>query len=186
LKAIIGLGNPGRQYAKTRHNLGFLVVDKLASLLDVSFNKKECHAKTSIKSGQGQCLLLAKPLTFMNHSGQAVAALMKKYSIQPDEILIICDDLALPPGKVRIRAKGSAGGHKGLESVIEYMGTNLFPRLRIGIGPVPEDFLGADYVLSTYTSEEMKQVQEWVTLAVHACRTWLELGIDVAMSGYNQ
>lgn len=148
LKIIVGLGNVGKKYEKTVHNMGFMVVDKLADKLSVKFKKKECDAEVAEYFMNGENIVLAKPTTFMNASGIAVKSLMKKYGAKANEILIVSDDIDLEPGKIRIREKGSAGTHNGLKSVIGEIGTQEFLRVRIGVGRSPEFMDLADFVLS--------------------------------------
>lgn len=181
MKLIVGLGNPGPRYTWTRHNLGFLAVDALAEMLRVSVDVKEGNALTGRARAGGERLLLAKPLTYMNRSGESVAALSGYYRVPPEEILVICDDLALSPGQLRLRSRGSAGGHNGLRSIIHSLGTEAFPRLRMGIGAVPEGVAGATYVLSEYPTEQRPAVLAFARRAAEAALLWAEEGIERAM-----
>lgn len=185
MKLIVGLGNPGARYQFTRHNLGFRVIDQLAEQLPVSGRKLECHAQTQSVRWRGHSLLLTQPLTYMNRSGEAVSALMRYYKIGAEDLIVIYDDLALPPGHLRARAKGSAGGHNGLQSIINYLGTDCFSRIRIGIGAAPEGWAGADYVLAPFTVEEKPLIEEAVRRAADAVLLWVEEGIDAVMRAYN-
>lgn len=186
MKLIVGLGNPGARYERTRHNLGFRVVDEVAGRLSVACDKSECHAKTAHVRWRGHSLLLAKPQTYMNRSGEAVSALVCYYKIEPSNIMIVYDDLALPPGRLRVRAKGSAGGHNGVRSIINYLRTDGFPRIRIGIGSVPEGWAGADYVLAPFSKEEEPLIEEAIQRAADATLYWVEAGIDAVMREFNR
>ncbi len=175
-----GLGNPGEQYRYTRHNVGFLTVDRIATRLGIRFHHLpgKFVARTEI---QKQHLILVKPLLFMNYSGIVV----KEHLIQePDDFLVVLDDLALPFGTLRLRAKGSAGGHKGLASIIYHLGTEEFPRLRIGIG-FPESTTATDYVLGRWTPMEETQLPNILDLAADACLTVITEGFTAAMNRYN-
>lgn len=184
MKLILGLGNPGTRYEFTRHNVGFLVIDELARKLATDVKKEECHANTGKTHWHGNSVMLAKPQTFMNKSGEAVGALLRYYQLAPSDILVIYDDLALPPGRLRIRAKGSAGGHNGLRSIIHYLRTEGFPRLRIGIGAVPPGWTGADYVLSSIPRDDVT-LQQAIGSAAEAALLWVNEGIEAAMQYYN-
>ena len=183
-RLVIGLGNPGSEYANTRHNIGFRVADALADRLDTSFR----HVK-SVMLGWGkyknQNLGIAKPLTYMNRSGNAVAGLCREHDLTPDEVLVVVDDLNLPVGTIRLRPGGSSGGHNGLSHVAERLGTTDFPRLRVGIG---SDFASGeqvDYVLSPFTAQQEPRVEEAVMDAVAAILTSLRDDLDAAMNQYN-
>lgn len=184
MKLIVGLGNPGPEYAYTRHNLGFRVIDQLASRLAVSLEKEECHAKTGRAHWRGHLLLLAQPQTFMNRSGLAVQALVAYYKIPLHDLIVIYDDLALAPGRLRIRGKGSAGGHNGVRSIIHYLRTDEFPRLRIGIGPVPEGWTGVDYVLGEVARDDAV-LNTAIERAADAVLCWAAEGLEVAMRTFN-
>ncbi len=185
MKLIVGLGNPGARYDWTRHNLGFLAVDALARKLGADVSKGEHHALTGRATAEGQRLLLAKPLTFMNRSGEAVQSLVAYYQIDLSDLLIIYDDLALQPGQIRLRPKGSAGGHNGLRSIIRSLGTDEFPRLRMGIGGVPPGWAGADYVLSRFRSDQVPAVEAFANRAADASYVWLTQGLEAAMQQFN-
>ncbi len=183
-RLIIGLGNPGSEYAHTRHNIGFRVADALADRLDASFR----HVK-SVMLARGtykeQDLGIAKPLTYMNRSGNAVAGLCREHDLSPDEILVVVDDLNLPVGTLRLRPGGSSGGHNGLSHVADRLGTTDFPRLRVGIG---SDFASGeqvDYVLSPFTAQQEPKVEEAVLDAVAAILTAVREDLDAAMNQYN-
>ena len=182
---IVGLGNPGEKYARTRHNCGFFVVDELAQRFNRAVKTPECQALTTKISIDGRECLLVEPQTFMNLSGVSVAALMKKYDVKADSILIISDDVALPLGKIRIRPDGSAGGQNGLKSVIKEIGTQNFPRLRVGIAPeFPINNLSA-FVLGEFSKTERVTLEETIVTAVDAVTMILTDGIAQAMSKYN-
>ncbi|MFX4262858.1 aminoacyl-tRNA hydrolase [Pelotomaculum propionicicum] len=187
MKLIAGLGNPGREYAATRHNIGFMVIDRLARRLGLAVEKKKFKALF----GQGQIssekVLLAKPQTYMNLSGEAVAALLRWHKLGPADLLVVYDDMDLPPGKLRIRAEGGSGGHKGMDSIIRALGTEGFPRLRIGVGkPEVPGFDGADFVLSRLTGEDAKTFEESADTAAEAIHCIVSEGLEKAMNEYNR
>ena len=182
---IVGLGNPGARYARTRHNAGFMVLDALAHEGRMRPWTPECHSLTGICEIAGQRVLLAKPLTFMNLSGQAVSALLEKHDLGLESLVVILDDVNLPFGKIRVRERGSAGGHHGLESIIRALGSAEFVRVRIGIAEesLPED--KADYVLSEFPREREAELQETIQKAGDAVTTILSDGVSRAMSLFN-
>lgn len=185
MKLVVGLGNPGGRYEETRHNVGFRIIDRLATRLQTQVAKTECHSLTGRAVWGNDTIMLAKPQTFMNNSGEAVRGLIDYYRIALPDLLVVYDDLDLPPGRVRMRAKGSAGGHNGMRSIINYLGSDMFARLRIGIGAVPEGMEGAQYVLSRFQPDELPLIEAACTAAVDATFTWAEAGIDKAMSCIN-
>lgn len=183
---IVGLGNPGPKYELTRHNYGFLVVDELARRLGKPVRTPECQSLTCQGQLEGVPLLLAKPQTFMNVSGVAVAALIARHPIvSPEQVLVISDDLALPFGRLRIRREGSAGGHNGLKSIIEKLGTQSFPRLRLGIAPDHPLAETRDYVLGTFTRSEQAALSTTISRAADAAVVLLTRGIEEAMGAFN-
>ena len=183
---IVGLGNPGPKYELTRHNYGFLVVDELARRLGKPVRTPECQALTCQGKLEGVALLLAKPQTFMNASGVAVAALTAKHPVvSPGQVLVISDDLALPFGRLRIRREGSAGGHNGLKSIIEKLGTHAFPRLRLGIAPEHPLAETRDYVLGTFTKSEQTALPSTISRAADAATVLFTQGIEEAMRSFN-
>lgn len=182
---IVGLGNPGEKYERTRHNCGFFVIDELARRTGREVRTPECQSLTTKANIGGAETLLVKPQTFMNLSGVAVAALMKKHDIKADSILIISDDVALPLGKLRIRREGSAGGQNGLKSVIKEIGTQSFARLRIGITPEHPIKNLSDFVLGDFTKSEREQLHDVIPMAADAVEVLLQNGIAEAMSKYN-
>jgi PTH1 family peptidyl-tRNA hydrolase len=178
---FFGLGNPGREYARTRHNLGFMVLDALARTFGVRFRKRRAWHEAKVAIGD-VTVALVKPARFMNLSGEVV----KDYlSLHPDEFLVVCDDLALPFGRLRIRTRGSDGGHNGLANIIYHLGAAGFPRLRMGISGVPEGMDGADYVLSEFIEEERRHLPEVIEAAKDALVMVVEQGISTAMNHYN-
>jgi peptidyl-tRNA hydrolase, PTH1 family len=183
---IVGLGNPGPKYEWTRHNCGFMVIDELARRAGKEIKTPECQALTARATIGGAEALLAKPQTFMNLSGVAVAALKEKYEIgENSSILVISDELALPFGRIRIRARGSAGGQKGLKAIIEKLGAQDFPRVRLGINPDHPVSDASDFVLSEFPKKDRDALAQIVTRAADAVEAILTIGIDNAMSKYN-
>lgn len=185
MKVVVGLGNPGAKYADTRHNVGFWLIDRLAKQLAVSLKRAGEEGLVGRGASSGHDVLLVKPQTFMNQSGRAVRAVSDKHAIPPTDIMIVYDDLALQPGALRIRGKGSAGGHNGIKSIIDYLGTECFPRLRLGIGQVPAGVRGVDYVLSAPEFEEQQLLEAALEAAVSAVLSWMDEGVERAMSRYN-
>ena len=188
-KLVVGLGNPGREYSGTRHNVGFAVLGELARKHGINFDKRCCHSRAGEGRIGEQQVVLAKPQTYMNLSGDAVAALVRKYKVKPADILVIQDDLDLPLGKIRIRANGSAGGHNGLKSIIASVGTMEFPRVKIGIGRPDNAGIGRrdviDHVLSDFDAVDRKIAEDAVSQAADAIDTMIEQGLETAMNKYN-
>ncbi len=184
---IVGLGNPGSQYEWTRHNCGFLVIDELARRAGREVRTPECQSLTTRAIISGQSVILVKPQTFMNLSGSAVAALKQKHEISDAaNVLVISDDLALPFGKIRVRPKGSAGGQNGLKSIIAKLGTQEFPRVRLGIAPETHPISNAsEFVLSDFPKKDREALAEMVALAADAVEVILTNDIAEAMSKYN-
>ena len=184
-KIVVGLGNPGERYQETRHNLGFKVVEELARRRNLDWKSGECNAQIAT---QGQISLVA-PQTYMNRSGYTLRCLRERQDYDPQQnLLVVYDEIQLPLGKLRLRRGGSPAGHRGLESVIENLGTDRIPRLRLGVaiedGPPPgEDW--ATFVLAPFSEDEAKAVQAMVERAADACEAWLESGIDTAMQKFN-
>jgi PTH1 family peptidyl-tRNA hydrolase len=182
---VVGLGNPGKKYDKTRHNIGFLVVDRCCERRGVEPSKKAFEGRYAFHGiGRGQ-VGFVKPQTFMNLSGESVRGFSDFYKVEPADILVVCDDLALPCGQLRLRASGSSGGQKGLEDLIRHLGTQAFPRLRVGIGTPPPYMDAADYVLGQFAEEERPLIEAAVDRAADAVRVWLEDGIERAMNRFN-
>lgn len=183
---IVGLGNPGPQYASTRHNTGFMTLDLLASRLQVKVSKERFRALTGQADYEGQRLLLMKPQTFMNASGLAVEAAAHYYKLPPERILVLFDDISLPVGRLRIRKDGSAGGHNGLKSIISMLGSDQFPRVKIGVGAKPHpDYDLADWVLSTVNKAEQSAYQSALRSAAEAALCVVRSGCDKAAAVYN-
>ena len=183
---IVGLGNPGEKYENTRHNVGFQVVDELAERQNAPVQKLKFKALTNLLTISGEKVLVMKPVTYMNLSGEAVRPAADFYKIPPERILVISDDTALDLGKLRIRTKGSAGGHNGLKNIIQHLGTDQFPRIKIGVGEKPHpDYDMADWVLSKFTGEDLKTIQVAVKKAADAVACYLENGPDKAMNRFN-
>lgn len=185
-KLIVGLGNPGREYAKHRHNIGFQVVEALAEAHGLTFDKLQHKARVAVGKVGDQPVVLAKPLTYMNNSGESVGPLTRWYKTPIDHLLVVYDDLDIPLGTLRLRPKGGSGGHRGMRSIIRQLGTEDFPRLRIGIGRPPAGWEPADYVLSPFTEDELPIVVEVRERAVAAIECWLMEDIDVAMTRFSQ
>src|SRR5438270_3647257 len=182
IRLVVGLGNPGPEYAGTGHNIGFMVVDHLAAEVGSSWEKStKCDALTS-KHGD---TLLAKPMSFMNRSGYPLVAVAQFYKIAASEILVVLDDLALPVGRIRIRPSGGTGSHNGLESIIMQFGTEEIPRLRIGIGAAPRDG-GVDYVLGRFFEEERPLVKSAIERGVEAIKCAVDNGVVSAMNTFNK
>jgi PTH1 family peptidyl-tRNA hydrolase len=186
LKLIVGLGNPGRAYAGSRHNIGFLVIDNLAKDYKVRLKRTFCCRWLSARARrEGSNVLLAEPFTYMNLSGSAVATLLKKNKIGLANLLVICDDLNLELGRLRIKASGSSGGHRGLESIIDSLGSRQFSRLRIGIGKPDKHIDAAGYVLSPFDRDEKKIVAKAVEEACVCAKAWVREGVDKTMDLFN-
>lgn len=183
---IVGLGNPGPRYAMTRHNAGFLFLDFLASAHGFSFaGTARWQAQLAKIALWDQSLVLAKPETFMNRSGEAVAGVLNYYRISPDNMVVIHDDLDLPVGRTKIVAGGGAGGHNGIRSIIASLGNSDFPRIKVGIGRPPIHFTGADYVLSSLSPEERETLNDQFPLMEEGLRLLLEKGLAAAMNLVN-
>jgi PTH1 family peptidyl-tRNA hydrolase len=181
IRLVAGLGNPGPEYAATRHNVGFLVVDRLAAQLEVRWQKSAKWGAVTAKSGH---VLFVKPMTYMNRSGESLRAVADFYKIEPQEILVVLDDLALPLGRVRLRAEGGTGGHNGMESILAHFDTEQIPRLRFGIGAAPPE--GAtDYVLGQFFDEEKPLVRSAIDRAVEAVKCAIDKGLVSAMNTFN-
>ncbi len=185
LSLIVGLGNIGASYAGTRHNIGFMVADELAHRANARFRKGKFRGEEATLNIGGRRVLLLKPHTLMNLSGDAVAAAARFYKIPPERVLVIYDDVALPVGKLRLRAKGGAGGHNGLTHIINRLGTDAFPRLRVGIGESPAEMDMVDYVLSRFLGSEKPLIADAVARAAEAAECWLREGIEPAMNKWN-
>jgi PTH1 family peptidyl-tRNA hydrolase len=183
---IAGLGNPGPKYAANRHNVGFRCVERLGTALGLTFDKDQKQARLALGDFDGRRVVLAKPQTFMNESGRAIVPLTRFYKVQLECLLVVYDDLDLPLGTVRLRPEGGSGGHKGMRSIIEHLGTWDFPRLRIGIGRPPGRMDPAAYVLQDFSADEESLLEETLEWAVAAIETWLRQGVEMAMDRYNR
>jgi PTH1 family peptidyl-tRNA hydrolase len=189
-RMIIGLGNPGAEYAHSRHNVGFQVVDVLAERHGLPFDKFQRRARLAIgkvrtPAGHEQRVLLAKPMTYMNASGEAVGPLAAFYKIAPADILVVFDDLDLPAGRIRLRPGGGSGGQKGMQSIIKQLGSEAFPRLRVGIDRPPGQMDPAAYVLRPFSPDQETEMAFVRIRAVEAIESWLAFGIEVAMNQFN-
>ena len=182
---VVGLGNPGPRYARHRHNVGFQCVDLLAQRARLVFDRVQFRAAIATGEIAGVRVLLAKPQTFMNLSGQAVVPLLRYYRIEPADMLVLYDELDLPLGRLRLRAEGGAGGHNGMKSIITQLGSPAFPRLRIGIGRPPGRMEPADYVLQDFTTEQEIEMAFVRPRAVEGIETWLRDGLMTAMNRIN-
>ena len=184
---VVFLGNPGPRYAGTRHNAGFMAADALSQKKDVSITRLRFRALTASCSFGGETALLMKPQTYMNLSGDAVGQAARFYKIPPERILVVSDEVSLPVGALRIRAKGSAGGHNGLKSIISVLGTDAFPRIRLGVGSPPHpDYDMADWVLSAFHAQDAVVMRETAGRAAEAVECCIVQGLEKAMSLYNQ
>ena len=184
-KMVVGLGNPGDEYADTRHNIGFRVIDSLADALKIKVKKRKFGARVGAGEFAANKLILLKPWQFMNRSGQAVATAVGFYKLAVSDLLVVVDDMALEPGRVRLRAKGSAGGHKGLVDIIEKLGSDQFGRCRIGIGQSDQDD-AVDFVLDKPTEVEKPLLDEAIERACEAVLCWIECGIEAVMNRFNR
>lgn len=183
---IVGLGNPGRQYELTRHNAGFLFADLLADKLSANINKIQFKSVTAAVELGGKKCLLMKPQTFMNNSGEAVKQAAAFYKIPPEKIIVVFDDISLPCGKLRIRRKGSAGGHNGIKSIIYHLNSDNFPRIKMGVGEKPHpDYELADWVLSNFKKDELPLLREAAEKACDAAELMVNGNTDKAMSNFN-
>lgn len=183
---IVGLGNPGAKYEMTRHNAGFLALDLMAESFNTEIKRLKYHALTAEIKVDGRRCLLMKPQTFMNLSGEAVGEAAKFYKIPPENIIVMYDDISLPVGKLRVRRKGSAGGHNGIKSIIAHLGSENFPRVKIGVGEKPHpDYDLADWVLSTFKKDEHAPLKEAMEKAEKAAALIIDGKTDKAMNLYN-
>jgi len=184
MKLIVGLGNPGRKYARTRHNVGFQVIKILAGEHEFESPENQCQSLTSRGTISQQEVILAQPLTYMNRSGRAVSCLIRRYELKGEDLLVIYDDLNLEPGQLRLRRSGSSGGHNGMKSIIDRLGSDDFPRLRIGIGS-PPGISASAYVLETFSPEEKEVIEPALKEAARAVEIYLSEGITEAMNQFN-
>ena len=183
---VVGLGNPGENYARTRHNAGFRAVDRLAAALQVKVDRAKFRGLTAQAVWQGQKLLLLKPQTFMNNSGLSVMDAARFYKLPPERVIVIFDDISLPVGRLRVRADGSAGGHNGIKSIIGALNSQSFPRVKIGVGQKPHpDYDLADWVLSNFTREEEAHVERAAEAAAQAALEVIAGGVSAAAAKFN-
>lgn len=184
---IAFLGNPGREYENTRHNAGFLAADAMEELQKVKINKAKFRALTAVCTLGGESVLLLKPQTYMNLSGESVGEAAHYYKIAPEHVIVVSDETALPIGRIRVRRSGSAGGHNGLKNIIAALGTEEFPRIRLGVGAKPhEDYDMRDWVLSRFTGRDLDEIRDAARRAAEAAVVYVEQGPDKAMNQYNQ
>lgn len=186
MKLIVGLGNPGKQYDQTRHNIGFDVIDALSSEFAIPLNQSKFKGLYGIGFHNGEKIILLKPLTYMNLSGESIRAVMDFYQIELEDLLVIYDDLDLPVGKIRLRQKGSPGGHNGIKSTVAHLGTQQFNRIRIGIDRPQAGMSVPDYVLGRFHPEEKAFTEDAVKKSAEACSAWLEKPFLQVMNDYNQ
>jgi PTH1 family peptidyl-tRNA hydrolase len=182
---IVGLGNPGRQYSQTRHNIGFAVVDKLAARLGISFKRMQLRALVTDGSVEGVRVVLAKPQTYMNESGSSVSSLVRFYKVPLEQLVVVHDDLDLPFAALRLRPGGSSPGQKGVSDIITRLGTQDFPRLRLGIGRPPGQMPAAAYVLQAFNRQEEPELPQLMDTAVEALLEFVTGGLEKAMNKYN-
>lgn len=185
MKMMIGLGNPGKKYEKTRHNVGFMVIDELAKKYGVELNQTKFHALYTIAHTPKGKVLLVKPYTYMNLSGEAIVPLMNYFDVDPEDIVVIYDDLDLGTGKLRLRQRGSAGGHNGIKSLIQHLGSQNFNRIRIGVSRPPAGMKVPDYVLADFRTEELSAIDEAIQKSADACERFLEKPFLEVMNEFN-
>lgn len=186
MRIIIGLGNPTEKYQATRHNIGWDAITRISDDYRIPLNQKKHKAICGMGYIEGEKVILAQPITYMNLSGESVRELVDFYKVPTEDIIVIYDDINLDVGQLRIRKKGSAGGHNGIKSIINHLGTEDFPRIRIGVGEKPKDWDLADYVLSRFKDEEEIAIREALKDTSDACRIIITDGIDAAMNKYNK
>ena len=184
--AVVGLGNPGRRYTGTRHNVGFLLVRRLARRWGVTFRKRKYGARVAELVRDEQGLVLAQPQTYMNRSGRAVKQILEGFRLSPQDLVVVYDDLDIALGQIRVRQDGRPGSHKGMSSIVAEIGTSAFPRIRIGIGPHPEGVDAAEFVLSPFSREEIPDLEEALDRAEQAMELVIDGRIEAAMNAYNQ
>lgn len=186
MKIVMGLGNPGRRYERTRHNLGFLVVDRIAKAEGIRVANEDCQSLTGKWHNQGETVLMAKPQTFMNNSGEAAGCLLRRFRLSSADLVVVYDDLDLPFGRLRIRQRGSAAGHRGLRSILQHVADDGMVRVRVGIGRPPPGVDPTDHVLKPFAPEELDELDGLVATACEAVRGILSKGPKWAMENFNR
>ena len=185
MKLIVGLGNPGSEYAKTRHNVGFMLIDALANEYNVTLWKEKFEAQIAEIYIGTQKVLLVKPQTYMNNSGQAVGPLMRWYKLEPEDVIVAHDDMDIPAGAIRIRKKGSSGGHNGIKSLISHLGSENFARVRLGVGRPLAGWMVVNHVLAPFPQEDKVAVDEAIKYLIPAVECIVKESLDIAMNKYN-
>lgn len=185
MKLIVGLGNPGKQYEKTRHNIGFQAVERLSERLNIPINQAKFKGLYGSGRVRGEKVILLKPLTYMNLSGESIRQIVDYFDVDTEDIIVIYDDLDLPVGKIRLRQKGSAGGHNGIKSTIQHLGTQEFNRIRVGINRPQNGQSVSDYVLSNFSKEEQEMITEVANKCAEACEAALEKPFLQVMNDFN-
>jgi peptidyl-tRNA hydrolase, PTH1 family len=185
MKLIVGLGNVGRAYKNTRHNIGFEVLDAVAARCTAEAPKEKFQGRVASAVVGGESVLLLWPMTLMNRSGQSVGAAIDFYRLPLEDVLVVCDDFNLPLGKLRFRGKGTAGGQRGLDDIIRRLGSEEFARLRVGIGPVPNNRDAADFVLGNFSAAERREIEDSTLRAAEGVECWVTEGIAVGMNKFN-
>lgn len=186
MRIIIGLGNPTDKYQATRHNIGWDAITRISDDYRIALNQKRHKAICGTGFIEGEKVILVQPLTYMNLSGESVRELVDFYKVDTEDIIVIYDDVSLDVGQLRLRKKGSAGGHNGIKSIISHLGTDAFPRIKVGVGEKPRDWDLADYVLSRFKGEEQDLIREALKDTSDACRMIITAGMDAAMNQYNK
>ncbi|WP_280772225.1 aminoacyl-tRNA hydrolase [Salipaludibacillus daqingensis] len=186
MKLVVGLGNPGKKYDRTRHNVGFEVIDKCQERLKIELDQSKFKGAYGFSRVNGKKVFLLKPLTYMNLSGEAIVPLMNYFKIDKEDLLVVYDDLDLPPGKIRLRQKGSHGGHNGIRSIIQHLGTDQFNRIRIGIGRPDQGIAVPDYVLGSFSPDERQKVEVSLDKSAEAVEAWTEKDFLKVMNDFNQ
>ena len=185
MKLIVGLGNPGKQYDRTRHNIGFEVIDYLSESYGIPLDKAKFKGNFGVGNIAGEKVILLKPLTYMNLSGESIRPIMDYYDVEIEDLVVIYDDLDLPVGKIRLRQKGSSGGHNGIKSTIQHVGTEKFNRMRVGIDRPKNGMSITDYVLGRFTKEEMEILESIIKKCADACEEWCKEPFLQVMNKYN-
>ncbi|MBM7555129.1 aminoacyl-tRNA hydrolase [Thalassobacillus pellis] len=186
MKCIVGLGNPGKKYAQTRHNVGFMVIDQFADNNSWELKQEKFKSQYALEHINGEKVLLLKPQTYMNLSGVAVQAFADYYGFGPEDILVVYDDLDLPTGKIRLRQKGGHGGHNGIRNIIDQLDDKTFKRLRVGVGRPSVPMSVVDYVLGKFDKDQKDAAQDSIQKAAKACEAWLDQPFDQVMNEFNQ